>query len=780
VDCENAMAKQHNRRSGRNKGPQLSEGERLWKRMSNVFGDDQTLFSKHWNAQSIADLLIAGENMARRFTADPKAERVFRAKLDQSLADIRKSQQYFTNSEGKTVTLRTRTQIDDIKNSINEWRSFFERHSSTKQLSQGPINSNSSEEASFYEIIENAWLAKLTGNKMPDELSLNEDGMRQWGKFDLIKEISKFADARCGFRFQDATPSMALLLLQSGKISVAEVLDMRLDARKRDGKNPFPRQYDDGLVQHSKQQGEVDGELEITNGRTDLRHLPFVTIDPHDAKDFDDAVCLVNENGKTTLWVAIADVAHYVRLGTRLDAAARARATSVYLPHTVLPMLPPRLADDLCSLRADVDRLAMVIAMELDNDSKVIKSAAYEAVIKVTQNLSYEDSIGDQRFDSMFELAKIWQDREVKLNIANAEMRPRILSDEQIKVVVKWPTDATRMIESFMVATNAAVGHMLGKLAAPLPWRCHAPPDSGEVKELNAKLSALGVNIELPMPSFKTHGQSDSDELSNLLGAWANTTVEPIAPPHSAKPDVEDLPQYLSEVLDPKARQDILDSLADAQNAASKLDNKTRRVVDQGLFQLMQRANYSAKNLGHFGLNLDAYVHFTSPIRRYPDLMVHRQLKSHLNQSEWAHDLANTADIADHCSNQSVIAKYIEWELVANAYHIHLLRGGEIDSVSQNNFPELIEKSWPARIVGLRTPWVFLDLNDDGAIQGRMHLRQMGSKQRLNIDENGLEVSTAEPGRNGEFRVIAKLGEHYPCRLRGIDIWSGSLDLAPK
>ena len=780
MDCENSMAKQHNRRSGRNKGPQLSEGERLWKRMSNVFGDDETLFSKHWNAQSIADLLITGENMAGRFAAESKAERVFRAKLDQSLAEIRKSQQYFTNSEGKTVKLRTRTEIDDIKNSINEWRSFFDRHSSSKQLFQGPILNDSREDTLCYEIIENAWLAKLTGGEMPDELSLNQNRMRQWGKFDLIKEISKFADARCGFRFQDATPSMALLLLQSGKISVSEVLDMRLGARKRDGKNPFPRQYDDGLVQHSKQQGEVDGELEIANGRTDLRHLPFVTIDPHDAKDFDDAVCLVNENGKTTLWVAIADVAHYVRLGTRLDAAARARATSVYLPHTVLPMLPPRLADDLCSLRAEVDRLAMVIAMELDNDSKVIKSAAYEAVIKVEQNLSYEDSIGDERFDSMFELAKIWQDREVKLNIANAEMRPRILSDEQIKVVVKWPTDATRMIESFMVATNAAVGHMLGELAAPLPWRCHAPPDSGEVKELNAKLSALGVNIELPMPSFKTHGQSDSDELSNLLGAWANTTVEPIAPPQSAKPDVEDVPQYLGEVLDPKARQDILDSLADAQTAASKLDNKTRRVVDQGLFQLMQRANYSAKNLGHFGLNLDAYVHFTSPIRRYPDLMVHRQLKSHLNQSEWAHDLADTADIADHCSNQSVIAKYIEWELVANAYHIHLLRGGEIDSISQNNFPELIEKSWPARIVGLRTPWVFLDLNDDGAIQGRMHLRQMDSKQRLNIDENGLEVSTAEPGRNGEFRVIAKLGEHYPCRLRGIDIWSGSLDLAPK
>ena len=91
-----------------------------------------------------------------------------------------------------------------------------------------------------------------------------------------------------------------------------------------------------------------------------------------------------------------------------------------------------------------------------------------------------------------------------------------------------------------------------------------------------------------------------------------------------------------------------------------------------------------------------------------------------------------------------------------------------------------MEKSWPARIVSLRTPWVYLDLNDDGAIQGRMHLRQMDSKQRLNIDENGLEVSSAEPGRDGEHRVVARLGEKYPCRLRGIDIWGGSLDLAPR
>ena len=148
---------------------------------------------------------------------------------------------------------------------------------------------------------------------------------------------------------------MALLLMQAGRWTTRALLDARLEGRRREQRNPFPRHYETSLVNHADRLGEVDGDAEIAAGRTDLRHLPLVTIDPPDAKDFDDAVCLITENNRTTLWVAIADVAHYVQPGTALDAAAAARATSVYLPHTVLPMLPPKLADDLCSLRAGVD-----------------------------------------------------------------------------------------------------------------------------------------------------------------------------------------------------------------------------------------------------------------------------------------------------------------------------------------------------------------------------------------------------------------------------------------
>ena len=473
--------------------------------------------------------------------------------------------------------------------------------------------------------------------------------------------------------------------------------------------------------------------------------------------------------------MAIADVAHYVQAGTSLDRAAAARATSVYLPHAVLPMLPPKLADELCSLRADIDRLAMVVGMDLDDDNTIVHTHAYEAVIHVKANIAYGDVLNTDAYDEMLELAGIWQEREIRLNLNNPELRPRLHGENELRVEVKWPNKATRMIESFMVATNAAVGHLLGEAGAPLPWRCHAPPDRPEVQGLNAKLEALGVGIQLPMPSLRKHGESETQELSNLLGDWANLGGGGIDLSELKEDEPEsDVPLYLREVIDPEARDGILTSLQKAQASASSLAETTRRIVDQGLFQLMTRAKYSEENEGHFGLNLDAYVHFTSPIRRYPDLMTHRQLKAFVHGRDWVHDESETARLASHCSEQGMAAKRLEWELVANTYHVHLLRGGRI---GEDESP--IPTSYNARVTGLRTPWIFLDLADDGAVSGRMHLRQLGGKQRLVVDDFGLTVSHAEPDNSGEYPAILRLGQRFPCRLRGLDVWSGSLDLTP-
>ena len=775
--------KKRSRSHNKRKGPQLSEGERLWKRLNSLFGNNPQYWNKEWDLQSLADFIIDKEKMAIRFARDSKLERVFRGELSQTLAAVRKDRQYFTVLENRKIILRSREVIEEIKINIQKWQSFFSKYTGhISGITAGPPILDAGDDEEIYNLIESSWLAILRGEKMPTDLTLlKDDDLQVWGNFDLQKEIKRFASKRTGFRFHEDEPSIALLLLQNNILTSAELLKLRLAKRRKDNRNPFPETYDEKLCELAENLPEVDGDKEVANGRTDLRDLPLVTIDPHDAKDFDDAVCLIRDGDELTLWVAIADVANYVHVSSRLDTTARARATSVYLPHTVLPMLPPRLADDLCSLRSGVDRLAMVISMSI-KEQEIIETKAYEAVIRVKNNLAYEDALDNPDFQEMFDLAAAWQKKEIRLNIHNAEMRPRIHGDNRINVEVKWPNAATRMIESFMVATNSAIGHLLGSNGAPLPWRCHSPPDAEEVSSLNAKLSAMGVDIELPMPSLKTHGQSDTEELSNLLGAWAQSSgggsnIELNSDSNNSKDDV---PYYLQNVLDPDARQNILDALMKAQTQASELNPTVRRIVDQGLFHLMQRATYSNENSGHFGLNLDAYVHFTSPIRRYPDLIAHRQLKSYLRGEEWKHDEDEVAKLAAHCTEQSLIAKYIEWELVANAYHIHLLRGGEIGTQTDVDSSMIDGKSWPARIVGLRTPWGFLDLYDDGAIQGRMHLRQLGKKRQLSVDSHGLSVIQSDSEDWENEKPVIKLGQYYPCRLRGIDIWSGSLDLAPK
>ena len=596
-----------------------------------------------------------------------------------------------------------------------------------------------------HQVDEKAMLAILRGETLPDEFSLLEgEVLRTFLGFEMVKQLEKTAKRESELRFPDPLVSMAWLMREH--FTPEEMLDARLSYRRKMGINPFPREYREDLIQFA----EKLPNPELSEDRTDLRHIPFVTIDPPDARDFDDAVCLIDN----TLWVAIADVAHYVKPDTALDRYARERATSVYLPHCVLPMLPPKLADDLCSLRDDADRFAMVIEMNIEGD-EVVSSKAHQALIRVKENLSYNDVIEGSLFPEMMRLSKRMRAKRIGLDIAGAERRPRINGDE-ISLEVKWPNDATEMIEAFMVATNEAVGHLLGSQDAALPWRCHSPPDSPEVESLNAKLESLGIDIELPMPSHRKTGESASDETMNLLSAWADAGLSF----DSEVDEKEEDGDYLSSVVDSEARGEMLQGLRDAQASASNLSDVKRRVVDQGLFQLMQRAIYSEENLGHFGLDLDAYVHFTSPIRRYPDLVVHRQLKSHLRNQDWMHTLEQVEEISAHCSMRSTQAKKLEWELVASVCNMHLANSEE-------------SSTWKARVVGLRSPWIYLDLEDDGSFEGRMHLSQLGGKERLMVDSFGIKVEKEDGS------TVLELGQRFECRLRGLDIWSGTLDLAP-
>ena len=577
----------------------LSPDEKLWRRISSKFGKDEDKWDMVWNSSKIYSFFVEKEKLK----LDNKESKQLKSKIDEILAHSKKKRQWFLHKQNNEYILRKPKEISEIESNIRDWRYFFNTYSPTEEISlTGQLPSKENKK---YKLIEDVWFAIIANEKLPKNFSLSKsEYIVNWKTYDLVKDVKNFANACSGLRFRDPLSSIALLLIKSKRIDATKLLDLRLNHLRTNNSNPFSRNYDSRLSDIAERIPDVDAERALKEGRTDLRHLPFVTIDPKTAKDFDDAVCLIEENGKRTLWVAIADVAHYIEPETLLDDEARARATSVYLPHTVLPMLPSRLSDNLCSLRAKVPRLAMTVSMEIENDWTIGKVAAFESVIEVRENLSYEDALDNSRFQNMIEVSEGLRRNEIRLNLNSAELRPRVHEDE-ISVNVKWPNKATEMIETFMVATNNSIGIMLGEENAPLPWRSHAPPDAPEVEELNAKFEAMGIGIELPMPSVKKFGQSEEAELASMLGDWANSGNIQISGLEDSEDD-DEIPQYLKNVLDPEARKDILVSLKDAQEKASNLKNATRRVVDHGLFYLLQRAVYSPDNLGHFGLNLDA------------------------------------------------------------------------------------------------------------------------------------------------------------------------------
>lgn len=715
-------------RRQRQRGPKAPDDDRLWRRLHDALG--QQTEGPHapdelWKA------VCAREGHP---TEGPDARRA-RSTFDAALSEATKRGQRLTRTD-TGVRLRSKETIEAASRARQRWQAHLDG-------TEGP-------DEVLTEVLR-CWLLEAPLESWPETWTLIEgERVLTWDGFDLSKALVAWARRISGLRFREDAPHVAHLLHAAGAMDALGLIEARLRQRARERDNPFPETWQPHLVEVTNALEEVDGDADVAAGRTDLRHLPFVTIDPHDAKDFDDAVCLSDD--KQTLWVAIADVASYVRQDTPLDRAARSRATSVYLPHAVLPMLPPRLADDLCSLRANVDRRAMVLELRLDGN-RVAACVPHEAVIRVRANRSYDEVLERGEVDDLLALATGMREGDLRLELHQAELRPRLKGNADIDVEIKRPNEATAMIETFMVAANAAVGDLLGSAGAPLPWRCHLPPDRVEVEALNARLRALDVNIELPMPSHRTSGQTSTEELSDLLSGWAGgITIESNTEP------VEET--HRSEVIDPEARRAMLDALRQAQLAASELTGATRRVVDQSLFQLMQRASYTATNTGHFGLDLDAYAHFTSPIRRYPDLVAHRQLKALMRNEPWPHAAVDMEALAGHCGDRAWAAKRLEWEAVDQAFALHL-------TTTETT-------AWPARVVSLRTPFVHLDLNDDGALHGRLHLSAMSRKSRLHIDDHGLVVESEE-----HPEPLLRLGERYPCRLRGLDLWTGKLDLAP-
>ena len=377
----------------------LSPDEKLWKRISSKFGKDEDKWDMVWDSSKIYSFFVEKEKLK----LDNKESKQLKSKIDEILAHSKKKRQWFLHKQNNKYILRKPREISEIESNIRDWRHFFNTYSPTEEVSLTGQLPN--KESKKYKLIEDVWFAIIANEKLPKNFSLSKsEYIVNWKTYDLVKDVKDFANVCSGLRFHDPLPSIALLLIKSKRINATELLDLRLNHLRTNNSSPFGRNYDSRLSDIAERIPDVDVEHALREGRTDLRHLPFVTIDPKTAKDFDDAVCLIEEKTKRTLWVAIADVGHYIKPETLLDDEAKARATSVYLPHAVLPMLPSRLSDNLCSLRAKVPRLAMTVSMEIENDCTIGKVAAFESIIEVQENLSYEDALDNPKFQNMMDL----------------------------------------------------------------------------------------------------------------------------------------------------------------------------------------------------------------------------------------------------------------------------------------------------------------------------------------------------------------------------------------
>ena len=373
--------------------------------------------------------------------------------------------------------------------------------------------------------------------------------------------------------------------------------------------------------------------------RVDLRKLPFVTIDGEDARDFDDAVyCEKQDSGAWRLWVAIADVSHYVAPGSALDQEAAQRGNSVYFPARVVPMLPEALSNGLCSLKPAIDRLAVVCEMQLSAKGVLTKYRFYESVIHSHARLTYTQ-VGEvlehgkhpdvdkqrvpdlKRLHSLYRVLRAARDKRGAIDFETVETR--IIFDERRKIEAIVPVvrnDAHKLIEECMLCANVATARFYDANKLPMLFRVHEGPGEEKLEGLRKFLGELGLD----------------------LGGGAKPT--------------------------PVHYQHLLQQITDREDA---------HVIQTMLLRSLSQAVYQPENKGHFGLHYEAYAHFTSPIRRYPDLLVHRGIRHLIRRSGGAKGVFRVAGA------ESIPAKKIfPYDMAAMVMH------GEHCSMSERRADE--------------------------------------------------------------------------------------------
>ena len=446
----------------------------------------------------------------------------------------------------------------------------------------------------------------------------------------------------------------------------------------------------------------------ISSGRKDLTALLTITMDGEDAKDLDDAISIekLPEKGYK-LYVHIADVSNYVKDGSALDEEARLRATSVYLVDRVIPMLPPRLSNGLCSLNPNTPRFALTASMTVDYDGEVTRGDLFESVIKSDARTSYKEVYGvlfEQKyldrysdfvpmFDTMKELTDILSAKRQKrgaLDFSFPETHVDLDAEGKPLSIYPYPILYTnKMIEEFMILCNEFVASRFFDLKYPFVYRVHEDPDQLKIAEFLHVARLFGAKASI-------HGKPTPFALSNLMK------------------------QIEGEPFTPALSQILLRSLA--------------------------KARYSEENLGHFGLASDGYCHFTSPIRRYPDLYIHRIIKSFLHEEgKKSYFASQAADVSEHSSIMERNSMDAERATVSQKVAEFMM--------------EHIGSTFDGIISSIFRGGIFVQL--ESTVEGLIPFRTMNDY--FEFDERRLEARGKTSGK------VYKIGEKIQVKVASVD-----------
>ncbi len=434
---------------------------------------------------------------------------------------------------------------------------------------------------------------------------------------------------------------------------VIEVLgspdDFGVDVEMMIRKHRLPRIFPDAVLAEAREVAHFDPE--IAARRADFRSLPIVTIDGETARDFDDAVLVTERDGGGPLGpgfelqVHIADVAEYVRPGSALDLEARIRGTSVYFPDRAIPMLPQELSTDICSLRPNEDRLVLSCIMQLDAAANIQSFEVLEGVIRSAARMTYTavSTILDEanadaqspeahdRFHRMKKLAVLMNQRREERGSIDFDLPEPVIEfdeDGQMRGVTRAErTWANRIIEEFMLAANECVAVWLEDLGVPSLYRIHEKPDPRRVVQFEELAAGFGHSLGLgPLPVKRVQTRAERRESH---GQGRNPRQ------HEVPEDIAVTPRMY-------------------QKLAARIEGKPEeRILSYLMLRSLSQARYSEVNEGHFALAAPSYTHFTSPIRRYPDLIVHRIAKALLREGVSGHRIVDASRLSSPWSHRN-------------------------------------------------------------------------------------------------------------------------------